>query len=156
MLAAMSPYTASPLQLHEVGRAYPLVQLLMPSIDRRRWERFARSFLRQSRRRGIIAVRDHRGHVRGLAIYRREIDVGGPVLNADPVLFVDLLDASELALALIRALEATAWEADCAALHVNLGEAVERGWRLPEGVAQLETRRRLITSVRRGAEASYA
>jgi len=123
----------------------------MPSVDRRHWERFARSFLRRSRRRGIIAARDHRGHIRGLAIFRKEFDVTGPILNAEPVLFVDLLDSSEVALALIRALEAQGREAGCIEVRVCLSDYAETGWPASDLKAHLELRRRLTTSIAHGA-----
>ncbi|GGF43649.1 hypothetical protein GCM10011611_57570 [Aliidongia dinghuensis] len=147
----MSQFIASPLQPREVGQAFPLVQLLLPGVDRRHWEQFARRFLRRSGRRGILTVRDRWGHIRGLAIFRREIDMAGPILDADPVLVVDLLDASEVALTLIRALELRAREIDCVEIRMNLAEGTERSWPMLAGTAHLETRRRLTAPVRRAA-----
>jgi len=138
----MTPFTAAPLKPNEIGRAFPLVQLLMPSIDLRRWDRFARDFLRSSGRRGILAIRDHRGNIRGLAIFRRQLDLSGQVLLADPVLFIDLLDATEVGLALIAALEAKAREAGCDEVRVSMPDHPGSNWPLPAGAAHIEMRRR--------------
>jgi hypothetical protein len=142
----MMPYAAAPLQTHEIGRAFPLVQLMMPMVDFRRWERFARSFLRNSARRGILAARDHRGHIRGLAIFRRQLDIGGQILLADPVLFVDLLDSTEVGLTLVAALEAKARDMGCTEIRVNMSDHQARAWPTPPGAARIEMRR-LTTSL---------
>ena len=143
----MTPLTATPLKPHEIGRAFPLIQLLMPSIDLRRWDRFARRFLRSSGRRGILAIRDHRGNIRGLAVFRREMDLSGQVLLADPVLFVDLLDATEVGLALIAALEAKAREVGCDEVRVSMLDHPGHDWPLPPGAAHIEMRRRFTSAL---------
>ena len=128
---------------HEIGRAFPLVQLMLPSIDQRHWDRFARRFLRSSGRRGILSVRDHRGHIRGLAIFRRQFDLSGQILLADPVLFIDLLDSTDVALVLINALEAKAREFGCEEVRVNIPDHHGHDWPMPGGAAHIEMRRRL-------------
>jgi len=144
-------FVAAPLRPHEIARAFPLVQLLMPSVDLRRWKRFACRFLRSaSGRRGILSVRDHRGHIRGLAIFRRQSDIAGSILLADPVLFVDLLDASRVGEALIRALEAKAREVGCEEVWVSLPDHSAMGWPTAPGRAHVERRHRFITQLPTG------
>ena len=147
----MMHFAAAPLRPHEIARAFPLVQLLMPSIDLGRWARFARRFLRSSTgHRGILSVRDHRGHIRGLAIFRRQLDIGGQVLLADPVMFIDLLDSAEVGLALISALEAKAREVGCEEVWVSIPDRSVTGWPAPPGSAHIEMRRRFFTSLLAG------
>jgi len=143
-------FTAKPLLPYEIARAFPLVQLMMPDVDQRRWDRFARSFLRSSSRRGILSVRDHRGHIRGLAIFRRQLDLSGQVLLADPVLFVDLLDSADVGLVLIAALEAKGREIGCDEVRVNMPDHQGRDWPMPAGAAHIEMRRRLIAALPAG------
>ena len=142
IVGGMTNFTTKPLLPHEIGRAFPLVQLMLPSIDQRLWERFARRFLRSSGRRGILSVRDHRGHIRGLAVFRRQLDISGQVLLADPVLFVDLLDPADVGLVLITALEAKAREFGCEEVRVNMPDHYGRDWPMPAGAAHIEMRRR--------------
>ena len=154
-VGGMMHFAVAPLRPHEIARAFPLVQLLMPSIDLRRWKRFACRFLRSaSGRRGILSVRDHRGHIRGLAIFRRQFDISGPVLLADPVLFVDLLDSSEVGLALIEALEAKAREVGCDEVWVSIPGHSATEWPGPPGAAHIELRRRFITPLPTGNAAA--
>ncbi len=124
----MTRFTASPLSDAEIDRAYPLVQLVAPSVQRRTWQRFAKSRL-AGRGRGIFAVRDPKGYILGLASYHKELDLtAGSVLVSDPLLFIDLLKPEDVAMALIAALEDEARHAKCAKVRIFLSQHDAMQW----------------------------
>jgi hypothetical protein len=129
----MTRFSAAPLLEEEIDRAYPLVQLVLPAVSAERWRAFARTSLGASGSRGILAVRDAKGYILGLAGFRRQFELeAGAVLIAEPLLFIDLLKPEDVAMALIDAVEDQARRLQCAKVRIFISQDDAMQW-VPSG-----------------------
>jgi hypothetical protein len=117
----MSGFSTQPLPPEQAALVYPLVREAMPGVDLRTWLRFARRVgdPKRAAREGIVIVtRDARALPCGLFVYRRDDQLGqGPVLVAEHLVAVDLLDPAPATRALVAALEDLARRLGCTAIR---------------------------------------
>lgn len=143
----MSLFVATPLKRQEIDRAYPLVQIVVPAVDQRRWRDYAQAYLRRPTERGILAARNAEGCICGLANFRREVELEAtPVLVSDRLMFLDIVSPGAVAAALMRALEDLAMTTGCQRL-VTLFDI------FPDKVASLEEALPAFPVAERSAEA---
>jgi hypothetical protein len=111
-------FHAARLMRHQVDQAYPLVQLMSPSVDLARWRAYARWHMRFPAQQGILIVSDSVGHIFGIANFRRQWELEqDPVLVSDRFIGVDLVDPAEINALLISALDRIAVDFGCSAIH---------------------------------------
>jgi hypothetical protein len=112
------------LHMTQTDAVFPLVREAVPGLTLKAWRDFAR--LQANPRRaavaGIMVIRRRaRPHPCGLFVYRREQDLShGPILVAEHVVAVDLLDARPVMHALLHDMEALARRLGCTAIRTVL------------------------------------
>ena len=116
------------LDPQRISQAYPLVQTVMPDLDLDAWQHFALSLLQpppvKSPQGGILTALNEGGFMVGLAIYRLVHDLRhGPVLLAEHLMALDLLDCKLVAQRLAVGLEGIASREGCRAVHITLSGA---------------------------------
>lgn len=127
-MASMSGFTSKNLSPDQVHTVYPLVREAIPTLDLRTWTRAAKRIANPKRmdQAGIrVVLRSPRQLPCGLFLYRREHDlVHGPILVAEHMVAVDVLDPQSVMSALVNELEILAERLGCSATRtVVLGEA---------------------------------
>ena len=127
-MARMSGFTSKNLSPDEVHTVYPLVREAVPTLDLKTWSRIAKRIANPKRgeQAGIrVVLRSPRQLACGLFIYRREHDlVHGPILVAEHMVAVDVLDPESIMSALVAELEALAERLACSATRTMvLGQA---------------------------------
>jgi hypothetical protein len=112
------------LNLTQAGAVFPLVREAVPGLTLKAWNSFAR--LQANPRRagvaGIMVIRRRaRAHPCGLFVYHREHDLShGPILLAEHVVAVDVLDSRPVMQALLHEMEALAERLGCTAIRTVL------------------------------------
>ncbi len=124
----MSGFTCKNLSPDEVHTVYPLVREVVPNLDLRTWARIARRACNPKRagQGGIrVVLRHPRPLPCGLFLYRREHDLAhGPILIAEHMVAIDVLDPESVMTALVSELDALAERLGCVAIRTMvLGQA---------------------------------
>ncbi len=124
----MSGFICQNLAPEHVNTVYPLVREMVPTLDLKSWTRIARRIAnpRRADQAGIrVVLRSPRPLACGLFLYRRELDlVHGPILIAEHMVAVDVLDPQSVMSALVTELEALAERLGCSAIRTMvLGQA---------------------------------
>jgi hypothetical protein len=127
-MASMSGFTYTNLLPDQVYTVYPLVREAVPTLDLKTWTRIAKRIAnpRRTEQAGIrVVLRSPRQLPCGLFLYRREHDlVHGPILIAEHMVAIDVLDPQSVMSALVRELEALAERLGCSAIRTMvLGKA---------------------------------
>lgn len=127
-LASMSAFTCNNLLPNEVNTVYPLVREVVPTLDLKTWNRIAKRLAnpRRADQAGIrVVLRSPRQMPCGLFLYRREHDLAhGPILIAEHMVAVDVLDPQSVMSALVTELDALAGRLGCSAIRTMvLGQA---------------------------------
>jgi hypothetical protein len=117
----MSGFTYRNLSPDQVHTVYPLVREVIPLLDLKTWTRIARRIANPKRAEhaGIrVVLRSPRPLPCGLFLYRREDDLAhGPILVAEHMVAIDVLDPQPVMSALVRDLEALAEQLGCSAIR---------------------------------------
>jgi hypothetical protein len=117
----MSDFTYRNLPPDQVHMVYPLVREVVPLLDLKTWTRLARRIANPKRaeQAGIrVVLRSPRPLPCGLFLYRREDDLAhGPILVAQHMVAIDVLDPQPVMSALVRDLEALAERLGCSAIR---------------------------------------
>lgn len=111
------------LDVSQAGTVFPLVREALPGLTLKAWLAFARRHVRSRRTAaGIMLVRRQaRSHPSGLFVYRRENDLThGPILVAEHLVAVDVLDAAPVLRALLAEMDALARRLGCNAIRTVL------------------------------------
>lgn len=120
-MASMSGFTCKNLSPDQVHTVYPLVREAVPTLDLKTWSRVSKRLAnpRRAEQCGIRAVlRSPRQMPCGLFLYRREHDLAhGPILIAEHMVAVDVLDPQPVMSALVRDLEELAERLGCSAIR---------------------------------------
>ena len=124
----MSGFTSRNLSPDQVHTVYPLVREAIPTLDLKTWTRIARRIANPKRteQAGIrVVLRSPRQLPCGLFLYRREQDlVHGPILVAEHMVAIDVLDPQSVMSALVSELEVLAERLGCSAVRTMvLGHA---------------------------------
>lgn len=124
----MSGFICQNLAPDHVNTVYPLVREVVPTLDLKSWTRIAKRIAnpRRAEQAGIrVVLRSPRPLPCGLFLYRREHDlVHGPILVAEHMVAVDVLDPQSVMSALVTELEALAERLGCSAIRTMvLGKA---------------------------------
>jgi hypothetical protein len=124
----MSGFICKNLAPDHVTTVYPLVREVVPSLDLKTWTRIAKRIAnpRRAEQAGIrVVLRSPRPLPCGLFLYRREHDLAhGPILVAEHMVAVDVLDPQSVMSALVNELEALAERLGCSAIRTMvLGQA---------------------------------
>ena len=124
----MSAFTCDNLLPEQVHTVYPLVREVVPGLDLKTWTRVARRMANPKRAEhgGIrVVLRSPRQLPCGLFLYRREHDLAhGPILIAEHMVAVDVLDPESVMSALVNELDALAERLGCSAIRTMvLGQA---------------------------------
>lgn len=118
-MASMTGFTCQNLVADQVYAVFPLVREVVSGLDLKSWSRMARRLVnaRRATHEGIrVILRLPRRLPCGLFLYHREIDlVHGPILVAEHLIAVDVLDPDTVMQALIADLEALAERLGCTA-----------------------------------------
>ena len=127
-MASMSSFTCNNLMPDQVHTVYPLVREVVPSLDLKTWMRIAKRIAnpRRADQAGIrVVLRSPRQLPCGLFLYRREYDLAhGPILMAEHIVAVDVLDPESVMSALVSELDALAERLGCSAIRTMvLGQA---------------------------------
>jgi hypothetical protein len=127
-MASMSGFTSRNLSPEQVHTVYPLVREVVPTLDLKTWTRIARRIANPKRaeQAGIrVVLRSPRQLPCGLFLYRREHDlVHGPILVAEHMVAIDVLDPQSVMSALVSDLEELAERLGCSAVRTMvLGQA---------------------------------
>ena len=127
-VAGGSAFTCNNLLPEQVNTVYPLVREVVPALDLKTWTRIAKRLAnpRRAGQAGIrVVLRSPRQLPCGLFLYRREHDLAhGPILVAEHMVAVDVLDPEPVMSVLVSELEALAERLGCAAIRtVVLGRA---------------------------------
>jgi hypothetical protein len=122
-----SEFVVEPLAADMLRVAFPLVRHTLPSLTLEAWLRYARRFVRPGHdpHCGILAVRRAgRPFPCGLVCYQEKRDLlDGPVLLAEHLVSMDLLDCAGVVRALSKRLDELARQTDCQAVHsILLGQ----------------------------------
>lgn len=134
MLSILRKLNVSLLPQDEVDRAYPLIQAALPGATIEAWRSFAAMRLGEdeSSKTGILYVRNEQSYIVGLGAYMTVYDLQhGPILFADHLCAMDIVDQSSVARALLRAMERIAEQQGCYAIHTALPQSDVReahGW----------------------------
>ena len=130
----MSGFTCHILPPDQARLVYPLVREAVPTLGLKAWLSFAKQVSNPRRwtHEGIMVVqRLPRPLPCGLFIYRREQDLAhGPILVAEHLVAVDVLDPEPVLRALLSELDALAARLECTAIRTMvLGQSsfVESG-----------------------------
>lgn len=120
-MAGMSAFTCNNLAPDQVHTVYPLVREVVPTLDLKTWTRIARRIAnpRRADQGGIrVVLRSPRQLPCGLFLYRREHDLAhGPILIAEHMVAVDVLDPQSVMSALVGELDALAERLGCSAIR---------------------------------------
>jgi hypothetical protein len=120
-MAAMSGFTYKNLPPDQVHTVYPLVREVVPALDLKTWTRIARRIAnpRRADQAGIrVVLRRPRPLPCGLFLYRREDDLAhGPILVAEHMVAIDVLDPQSVMSALVAELEELAERLGCSAIR---------------------------------------
>ena len=124
----MPGFTCKNLAPDQVYTVYPLVREVVPTLDLKTWIRIAKRVANPKRadQAGIrVVLRSPRQLPCGLFLYRREHDLAhGPILIAEHMVAVDVLDPQSVMSALVRELETLAERLGCSAIRTMvLGQA---------------------------------
>lgn len=127
-MASMSGFTCKNLSPELVHTVYPLVREVVPTLDLKTWTRASKRLAnpRRADQSGIrVVLRSPRQLPCGLFVYRREHDLAhGPILVAEHMVAVDVLDPQPVMSALVSDLEALAERLGCSAIRTMvLGHA---------------------------------
>jgi hypothetical protein len=127
-MASMSGFTSKNLSPDQVHTVYPLVREVIPTLDLKTWTRAAKRIANPKRmdQAGIrVVLRSPRQLPCGLFLYRREYDlVHGPILIAEHMVAIDVLDPQSVMSALVSELEILAERLGCSAVRTMvLGHA---------------------------------
>lgn len=112
-----------PLKPREIGAAFPLARLLVPTLSLAAWQSFAAKLTAgaPASDHGILAAESEGGYLCGLVIYRVMHDLRhGRLLTADHIVALDIVDRKPVAAAVLAALEHLGKALDCDALHTSL------------------------------------
>ncbi len=125
-MASMSGFTCKNLSPDEVHIVYPLVRELVPTLDLKGWTRISKRLANPKRAEqgGIrVVLRSPRPLPCGLFLYRREHDLArGPILIAEHMVAVDVLDPQSVMSALVSDLELLAERLGCSAIRTMVLE----------------------------------
>lgn len=117
-------FVCEKLQLTQAAMVYPLIRESVRGLTLRAWMRFAKTLAmaRRSRDGGVMVIRRvARPHPCGLFLYRREQDLAhGPILVAEHVVAMDLLDPGPVMTALVEQIDLVARQMGCAAIRTVL------------------------------------
>ena len=120
-MASVSGFTCTNLSPDQVHTVYPLVREVVPTLDLRTWTRIARRIAnpRRAEHAGIrVVLRSPRPLPCGLFLYRRAHDLAhGPILIAEHMVAIDVLDPESVMSALVSELEALAERLGCSAIR---------------------------------------
>ena len=120
----MSEFTCHNLLPGEAATVFPLMREAVPGLELKTWLRFARKIAspRRDTQCGIIVVqRGARPLPCGLFVYHREEDLAhGPILVAEHIVALDLLDPAPVMRALVEELDRLAKELGCTAIRAML------------------------------------
>lgn len=120
-MASMTGFTCQNIVPEQVYTVFPLVREVVPTLDLKGWNRIARKLAnaRRVEHEGIrVVLRLPRQLPCGLFLYRREIDlVHGPILVAEHMIAVDVLDPESVMQALVADLEQLAERLGCSAIR---------------------------------------
>ena len=120
-MASMSAFTCNNLLPDQVHTVYPLVREVVPTLDLKTWMRIAKRIAnpRRADQGGIrVVFRSPRQLPCGLFLYRREHDLAhGPILIAEHMVAVDVLDPQSVMSALVNELDALAERLGCSAIR---------------------------------------
>lgn len=120
-MTSMTGFTCQNIAPEQVYTVFPLVREIVPELDLKGWNRIARRLAnaRRAGHEGIrVVLRQSRQLPCGLFLYRREIDlVHGPILVAEHMIAVDVLDPESVMQALVADLEALAERLGCSAIR---------------------------------------
>lgn len=124
----MPGFTCQNLTAEQVHTVYPLVREAVPALDLKTWTRFAKRVAnsRRTDQSGIrVVLRRPRQLPCGVFLYRREHDLThGPIMVAEHMVAVDVLDSQSVMKVLVGDLEALAERLGCAAIRTMvLGQA---------------------------------
>lgn len=117
----MPDFVVEGLTADQIPQAYPLIRQVAPTLDLRRWTRFARRAAdpKHAPQGGILVVRrPPQPYPCGLVCYRKDQDLEHKsVLTAEYFVAMDLLDSASALEALVTELEAAARRLDCHAVR---------------------------------------
>jgi hypothetical protein len=140
---------ATTLAAGEVDRSYPLILSGGTGFSLQGWRRYAGSLVKHGPIRcGLLAVKDQRGTILGICSYRMQrAPEGGQLCAVELIVALDLIDESEVAIALLDGIEALARRQEANAMSVSLPYASKLGLtllaRLGDGGLQLHQLRLL-------------
>ena len=111
------------LDVSQAATVYPLVREALPGLTLKAWLHFARRHVRARRGAGGILLerRTARAHPSGLIVSRRDHDLThGPILVAEHLVAVDVLDSGPVLRALLAEMDALARRLGCNAIRTVL------------------------------------
>ena len=111
-------FIVAPLPAGDLALAFPVVQPVHPAMTLAEWQAMAAPFAAPDARRGIVACRMGRGHVRGL--YCHALD-DTATLRVSLFAVAGLFDARATAEALVEAIDQTARQGEAARIVVEPG-----------------------------------
>lgn len=137
---AMRQLRLVPLTRDRAAQAYPLIQTVRPSMSLSAWTRYVSDVLDAGAdgSGGIATLQDPRGLIAGLFVYRiAHTPDHGRTLVAKDFVALDIVDSTTVLNSLADALEQTARDYDCRAVHTSI--ACERT-PPPNGIVELMCR----------------
>jgi hypothetical protein len=126
---SMRSLKIEPLGLDRIDQAFPLVQMLRPSLKPEAWQSYARALI-EGADTGIVALADERGLLLGLFGWRvAQHPDHGRTLHAQDFVALDLVEPVRVSAILAAALEDTARRCDCHAVHTDVAAGAGPGAR---------------------------
>jgi hypothetical protein len=114
---------ATNLSTADIEPAFALIRALHPSLTLDNWRSFATPLVDQEEmaQSGLICVRNERGYLCGLFVYRVESDLAHErAFVVDIIAALDVVDAKFVIRAMMAAAEATALRLDCGITRVRV------------------------------------
>lgn len=117
------PLTAANLGSSDIEPAFALIQALHPSLSLKAWRGFATPLVDQKEAalRGLVGVRNEAGYLCGLFVYRVETDLRhAHAFVVDVIAALDIVDASTVVRAMMKAAQADARRLACEIIRVRV------------------------------------
>ncbi len=133
-------YVVKPLGKRQVMQAYPLVQTAVPQLTLEQWMTYASSLCKEAARKdagsGVMTAQNRDGYIYGIYCHDIETDIEhGRVLKVSNLVAANLYDSAGIMDRMIDSMMSVARGCDCAAVHVDLPENMNRGPQPVEGVS---------------------
>ncbi len=133
-------YVVKPLGEGQVLQAYPLVQTAVPHLTLDQWLGYAKQVCEDERHAGpgtgVMSAQNGEGYIYGLFCHEVATDIQhGRILKVSNLIAANLYDAAGIMDRMIDSMMEIARDQGCAAVHVDLPEAPQKGPQAVEGMA---------------------